>query len=79
MRRSKMTDKCSRCDGTGLFAKKTWNDPAIPCDDCNGTGSWQVAECLRLIRETNRLIGKSNPQLAREIADALEERVKEGE
>jgi len=67
-----MTD-CQTCEGTGLFAKKTWNDPEIPCDDCLGTGEWKVAHCLRLIGDTDRLIGESNPGLASEIKDALEE------
>jgi hypothetical protein len=29
---------CRHCDGTGLFAKKTWHEPEIRCDECNGTG-----------------------------------------
>jgi len=72
-----MSDDCTRCEGTGLFAKKTWNDPADPCDDCNGTGDWVVAECLRLMLEVDHLIRESNPKLARDITEALEERIKE--
>lgn len=30
--------RCSPCEGTGLFATATWDDPEIPCDYCNGTG-----------------------------------------
>ena len=30
--------ECSTCEGTGLFAKKTWDSPEIKCDDCNGSG-----------------------------------------
>jgi len=30
--------RCSPCHGSGLFAKATWEDPQIPCDECQGTG-----------------------------------------
>ncbi len=30
--------RCSPCEGTGLFAKATYDDPEIPCDYCQGTG-----------------------------------------
>ncbi len=30
---------CSTCDGTGLFAKASRDEPEIKCDDCNGSGS----------------------------------------
>jgi len=30
--------ECPTCEGTGWFAKKDWNCPAIYCDECNGTG-----------------------------------------
>lgn len=30
--------RCSPCQGSGLFAKATWEDPEIPCDECQGTG-----------------------------------------
>jgi len=68
---------CTTCEGTGLYSKKTWYEPADPCDDCNGTGDWVVAECMRLILEVDRLIGKSNPALAEDAIAALEERIKE--
>ncbi len=70
-------EDCSTCKGTGLYAKKRWDSPEIQCDDCMGTGNWHIAECLRLILETDRLIGKSNPKLARDVKAALEERIKE--
>ncbi len=31
-------EKCSECDGSGLFAKTDRNSPSIPCDECGGTG-----------------------------------------
>ena len=34
-----------------------------------------IADCKRLIEETDRLIGPSNPMLARAVKDALEERI----
>lgn len=30
--------ECSACEGSGLFAKKTFNDPEIKCDECWGSG-----------------------------------------
>ncbi len=30
--------RCSPCQGTGLFATATWDDPEVPCDYCQGTG-----------------------------------------
>jgi len=30
--------RCSPCEGTGLFATATWDDPEVPCDYCQGTG-----------------------------------------
>ena len=72
-----MTDDCSTCEGTGLYAKKTWDEPEIRCDNCNGTGDWDVAECMRLILEVDRVLYKSNPDLSDEIIAVLEERIKE--
>jgi len=68
---------CATCEGTGLFAKKTWDDPEIRCDDCQGTGDGEVEHCLQLIEDVERLISKSNPKLAREVKEALSERIKE--
>jgi hypothetical protein len=36
-----------------------------------------IAECKRLIEESDRLFGESNPKLAREVKDALEEKLKD--
>ena len=36
-----------------------------------------IADCKRLIEETDQLIGESNPKLAREVKDALEEKILE--
>jgi len=73
MSEPKEPKECSTCAGTGLFAKKNCGSPEIFCDGCRGTGLWKVAECIRLMLETDRLIGESNPKLAGEIQEALEE------
>ena len=68
---------CTTCDGSGLESKQTWHEPATNCEDCLGTGDGVVANCIRLIEDVDRLISKSNPKLAREVKDALEEIIEE--
>lgn len=69
--------ECEKCGGTGIETKQTWEAPAEGCEDCLGTGDGRVANCIRLIEDVERLIGHSNPKLAREVKDALEERIEE--
>lgn len=33
--------ECTDCEGSGLFAKKTWHEPEIRCDGCNGEGGYE--------------------------------------
>lgn len=71
-----MTD-CTTCEGSGLYLKSTWDNPEIKCEDCNGTGDFVIQECLALVLEVDQLIGKSQPDLAARVTEALENVIKE--
>ena len=68
---------CTTCEGSGLYSKKTWEAPAEFCEDCNGTGDADIQECVRLILEVDRVMGKPNPALAEDVIAALEQAIKE--
>jgi len=69
--------ECTTCNGTGIEAKQTWDQPALGCEDCMGTGDGEIPHCRQLIEDVERLISASNPKLAREVIDALEARIEE--
>lgn len=38
----KQMEDCAACDGTGLYAEKSWDSDEIPCDECGGSGEVEV-------------------------------------